>query len=282
MKSKNCLCKCENSKKVLSGVSPEGTRFTIIRCNRCGLERTSDVYDDRSYLREFARLNNQIDPKEELRKRMRWGKELINEIVKIKKGGKLLDIGCFIGGFVKLANIKGFKAEGIDLNIDAIKIGRKFGLKLYAGDFISYPIVPNTFKDIKGFKKESYDVITMNSVLQHISNPQPFLKKAYSLLKPNGILGISEPNCDGLLPKLIKEKWYAWSPNEKLWHFSPKTLISSLGILEKRLRLIKIRTTNIEHSSKNPVINFILSSFLDLIKSVGMGDKMIVLMKKER
>ena len=262
-KSSVCLCGHSNIGRILTIEKGNG-EFKVIECKNCGLKRTLN----RVTPHVFYRPDKIDNPEESINKCMEWGGSIFSEIYKFKKEGRLLDIGCSIGGFVKLANTRGFKGEGIDLNKYAIEVGKNLGLNLHHGDF----------KDMD-FEKESFDVVTLNHCFAYIDNPNNLIKRIYSILKKGGILGISDSNCSGLLPRIIKGRWYGWH-EENVWHFSTKTLISSLRSLDERFKIVKVKNSSMAHHSDNPILNFIKKWVFHTIELIGQGDKTIVLLQK--
>ncbi len=101
--------------------------------------------------------------------------------------GKILDVGCGLGFFVKrIADQKtGWEATGYEISEKAVRFARdKNGLKnVFPG------IVQNS-----GIAKGSLDVITLWDVIEHIPKPHSLLEYLHSLLKPGGILFLQTPN----------------------------------------------------------------------------------------
>ena len=108
------------------------------------------------------------------------GKDDLNFILKHASGGKLLDIGCGVGGFVLQSN-QFFESEGLEINQSHAEIGQKNGLKVhkaYSGDFEG---------------KEVYDVVSLLQVIEHLYNPKNVIQDAHRLLKKDGKLYIACP-----------------------------------------------------------------------------------------
>lgn len=103
-----------------------------------------------------------------------------------KPPANLLDIGCAFGGFIKSANDIGYKAQGLDVSPYAANEGCKEGLNIKAGI-----LEPHTFL------ANSFDVITLIEVIEHITNPQEYLKQIQNILKPGGLLVIQTANYNG-------------------------------------------------------------------------------------
>ena len=124
-----------------------------------------------------------------------------------KRSGKILDVGCGLGFFVKTIQTKkpGWEATGYEMSLSAVKFAKAHnGLKLvYAGQ-VEKSRIP----------KNSIDIITLWDVIEHIPKPQPLLKYLHSLLKPGGIFFIQTPNFPiQLLKAQLKVKLKGMRPN---------------------------------------------------------------------
>ena len=131
------------------------------------------------------------------------------------KSGKLLDIGCGVGDFLCHVKSKGWDVVGIEPSADAKSIAQdRLGfLPLNPAD--SY-LLPNN----------SFDVITMWHVLEHIDDLKFQISELYRLLKPSGRLIIALPNYQSFDCQYYKDKWAAWDVPRHLNHFSPESICS--------------------------------------------------------
>ncbi len=136
--------------------------------------------------------------------------QLINkQIVK----GSLLDIGCGTGDFLTVAQQHGWKTIGIEPNLEARKIANnKNNNQVF------------DVSQMDNFKTESFDVITLWHVLEHLPNLEAQVKIFTKLLKPNGILIIAVPNYNSFDAQHYKQFWAAFDVPRHLWHFSQKSI----------------------------------------------------------
>lgn len=111
-------------------------------------------------------------------------------------GGKLLDVGCGNGSFLQLARTCGWDAVGLDPDPKSVSNALGQGLTAYEGG-IEY---------FSG-KKELFDVITLNHVIEHVHDPIMVLKAAYTLLKPGGQLWLETPNIDSFGHGFFQTNW---------------------------------------------------------------------------
>lgn len=92
----------------------------------------------------------------------------------------ILEIGCGTGYQMPILEKYG-KAEGLDINPNAVEVAIKNGLNVKIGD------VENS--DIG----KEFEAICLFDVLEHIKNDNDVVKKVYSCLKSNGFLFITVP-----------------------------------------------------------------------------------------
>lgn len=106
---------------------------------------------------------------------------------------KILDIGCGNGELICSLYNQGFKyVEGVDKFLPQ-EIDYGHGVKVVK-------------KDLSEFKDQSYDVLMMHHVLEHIEEQADILRECYRLLKEDGTLIIRIPIV-GDAYKIYAEKW---------------------------------------------------------------------------
>lgn len=114
------------------------------------------------------------------------------------KKGKLLDVGCGLGYFVKkVSQFPGWEVFGYEISPSAVDYARgNLGLKnVFAGRV-----------EESKFTEHSFDIITLWDVLEHIPEPDALLGYLNSLLKDEGMLFIHTPNIAIQLPKARVKK----------------------------------------------------------------------------
>ena len=113
--------------------------------------------------------------------------------------GRLLDVGCGLGYFVKRAGaVPGWEAYGYEISRQAVTYAREtLGLRtVHCGKIEESDFAPGSF-----------DVITLWDVIEHIPNPDPLLSHLSSLLSADGLLCMHTPNAVIQIPKARLKRW---------------------------------------------------------------------------
>ena len=139
----------------------------------------------------------------------------------------LLDIGCGTGDFLKTAKDNGWIVTGIEPNNDARKLANQ---KTSNNVFETEHLIK--------LKENSFDVITLWHVLEHVPDLEGHVLILKKLLKENGTLIIAVPNYKSFDANYYNEFWAAYDVPRHLWHFS-KTSIEKL-FFKKDMRVLKI------------------------------------------
>jgi 2-polyprenyl-3-methyl-5-hydroxy-6-metoxy-1,4-benzoquinol methylase len=133
--------------------------------------------------------------------------------------GKILDIGCAWGGYLKRMEALGWETYGIEMNEASAKYA---GASLKTGE-----VFVGTVESVS-LKENEFDVVHCSMVLEHIADPKFALQKIHSALKGNGQLILSVPNFSGFEFRLFGRYCYALHVPQHLNHFTPATLASVL------------------------------------------------------
>jgi len=191
---------------------------TIYACGKCGLvfnqnyRQKTDPHElyEKYYKNETsARFNFGIEAVIRLFRLFRAVKILtIHPSAK-----KILDIGCG-RGFMLYFLKKYFKFEraaGIQISRNAVQFARnKLGLEIFDRDLLEL-----------SFENGAFDIITMWHVLEHLTEPEEYLRRMCSMLTAGGKLVIEVPNFDSWTRKFTGEHWLGLDPEYHVTYFSP-------------------------------------------------------------
>lgn len=136
------------------------------------------------------------------------------------KNGRLLDIGCSNGLFLKYANDLGYDAWGIDIDKKSIETAKKAGLTNV------HAITLEEFSLFADQNNMRFDVITMWDVLEHLDNLQGYMKVIKKLLSPDGYLAGTVPNRNRLFAEATRVNITGDYPPHHFTWWSPKSLVN--------------------------------------------------------
>jgi 2-polyprenyl-3-methyl-5-hydroxy-6-metoxy-1,4-benzoquinol methylase len=138
---------------------------------------------------------------------------------KIKKGSKILDIGCASGIFLNKCDKFGLKTYGLDYSSELLKKAKKVTkAKLYCG----------SAEDLSVYKSNYFDVLTGFDVIEHLSSPFNFACEAYRVLNPKGKIILTTPNLNSLGRLIMQKKWHGYSDKTHRYLFTPESLAYTL------------------------------------------------------
>lgn len=112
----------------------------------------------------------------------------LRKLLVYQAGGRLLEIGCGKGGFLKMAESH-FDIHGLDISQSAVK-----RIKAYFGDRVDVSNIEQ-----QALPAGEFNVITVFNVLEHLRQPHQVVEKLFHSLAPGGILFGSVPNNFGLV-----------------------------------------------------------------------------------
>jgi len=116
-------------------------------------------------------------------------KNRLEQVLKLKKHGNLLEIGCGRGEFLSIAR-KYFNTEGIDRSNFAVASIKK--------NLICDRVYEEKIENVK-LDSNHYDVVIAYNILEHLADPEKTIRKIYDSLKKGGVLVGSVPNNSGLI-----------------------------------------------------------------------------------
>jgi 2-polyprenyl-3-methyl-5-hydroxy-6-metoxy-1,4-benzoquinol methylase len=145
-----------------------------------------------------------------------------------KRPGRVLDIGCGNGEWLLLAKAAGWQVAGVDPDPTARALGGRQGLEIREGGADAWADQPETF-----------DVITMNHVIEHVHDPLETLRTIRTLLRPGGHLFVETPNIDALGLRVHGRNWRGLEPPRHLVLFNYRSMAAALrsaGFIDIRFR----------------------------------------------
>jgi 2-polyprenyl-3-methyl-5-hydroxy-6-metoxy-1,4-benzoquinol methylase len=211
-------------------VDPYSAHYQINRCTRCGLRYSNPIFEStevQMLYQESDQGNIVAGQEANVRRTMELYYQLAQPYIRERE--RFLDIGCDIGLLLDIARLDGFgELHGIEPVPVAATEARKT-----PGSTIS-----TQFYEDEAYAPQSFDLITLIHVVDHLVDPINLLKKAYTELKPGGVIVAVVHNGGSLLAGVLGERF----PPYNLYHhyFFSKL---SLGRLFRRAGFEVIKVT---------------------------------------
>ncbi len=195
--------------------------FHICECLNCGLQYTmprppkdkignyyksEEYYSHQENKKGFIPKLYEAVKKVNLRKKYRLATKDLAE-------GKLLDIGCGVGDFIHRAEEKRWECMGVEPSEEAKVIAKK---RIKANIINS--------EELEQIPDNTFDLITMWHVLEHVDDLKWQVEQLQRLIKPNGRIVIAVPNYKSHDGKFYKEHWAAYDVPRHLNHFNKQTI----------------------------------------------------------
>jgi SAM-dependent methyltransferase len=137
----------------------------------------------------------------------------LDRVEGLVRPGRLLDVGCATGDFLKVAAERGWDAVGVDPS-PAREQALAAGARLVGRTIDDADIAPH-----------SLDLITFWDVLEHLPDPVASLRRARQLLTPGGLVAATVPNAGSTVARLSGRRWFGYkTAGEHLQFFSAATI----------------------------------------------------------
>jgi 2-polyprenyl-3-methyl-5-hydroxy-6-metoxy-1,4-benzoquinol methylase len=200
----------------------------IVQCRQCGMVYNNPQPDPDALLGIYKEVEDPLYL-EETKAREQTFKRSLDQLHQfIQPPGKLLDVGCYTGVFMKIAAAEGWQVEGVELSSWAADIARESSI----GTIYEKPLHQLSLP------KDSFDVITLWDVIEHLTDPIDMLKNVNRLLKPGGILAFSTHMVDSPAVRIMGTR-YPFFMEMHVTHFSRTT--SARMLKEQGFELLRIK-----------------------------------------
>lgn len=158
------------------------------------------------------------------------------------EGLKVLDVGCGGGILCEALARAGGSVTGVDPSEELIVVARRHAMGL--------PVAPPTYvcDTIEHHSSQlvaHYDIVIASEVIEHVPNPESFLKGCIAALKPGGSLFTTTPNrtalswfgaifiCENVL-KIVPSGFHSWK--QFIHHPELEAMIQSMGCNVRKVR----------------------------------------------
>jgi len=237
----NCnLCKNDKTKLLISLGSSN-----LVKCKICGLVYQNPRPSEKEMLRRFTSEPVVLEQKEMVRDyaKIELFKKNLKRIERYSPKGRLLDIGCGYGTFLKMAKNRGWQTWGVEISDSEYKHDTQdLGLNIFKG----------TLKEAR-FPDNFFDIITLWDVLNELNDPLDSLLEVSRILRRGGLLLFRVRNLTFHLNfcytfRNLAKKLNIGPVHFHLYVFSPKTVKRIL----RKVAFRDIKITNSELTIGDP------------------------------
>ncbi len=216
--------------------------FRVVRCRACGMAfvnpRPTRDEIEAFYPPDFYEAD--LRPEELLRQKQ----ETLQARGRLLQGlrpGRLLDIGCQKGEFMHWMRERGWQVQGVEFSDRAPNL---FGLPIFRGRLEEAQFAP-----------ESFDLITLWAVLEHMHDPVDTLRRVAALLRRQGRAFVLVPNFRSLPARIMRHD----DVPRHLVMFTPRTLARAAAVAGLQVRRT-LFSDDIFSGSTRGLLNFLLKS----------------------
>ena len=195
--------------------------FSLMKCEQCShiflqndftSEQLTDLYSN-YYPRSQFNLDS-YQAHQEKEGFMAWLDGLKSSAFRwVPKNVRVLDIGCGFGESLGYHAARGCDVYGVEADENIRRVADKFGYNVHVGLF-----------DSNMYEPEFFDCITMDQVMEHVTDPVATLEGISRILKSDGKVILTLPNAHGWGAKVFGKKWINWHAPYHLQFFSKSSM----------------------------------------------------------
>ncbi len=183
--------------------APENARGKLYRCETCSIAFRHPCLNGDQLAEIYAEADDdQYHYDDEQNAAWNRARKILASKVQRGKDLKILDVGCFHGGFLESLPDE-WQKFGIEPSRAARGTAEKKGVT----------IIGNSIDEPLDDWQSQFDVACLFDVFEHLENPVEALDKIVGLVKPGGSLIVSTLDFDSWLPQLMGvDHWYHQLP----------------------------------------------------------------------
>lgn len=214
----------EGTHKIVSQTDRRGNPLKTVVCMETGLVRNDPVPGDDELAKFYAedyRKDYKSSEKPRKRQILRNFRRVAAHVAEfsdvLDAAGDVLDVGAGSGEFAFLMTQRGKSVTGIEPNK---------GYAAYCRDDLGLDV---RTEHLEGdlFDAESYDLIRLNHVLEHLNDPVRYLSMIGAWLRPEGVLYVEVPNIETYCREKSRGNMFHYG---HIWNFNPWTLRIAAGL----------------------------------------------------
>jgi 2-polyprenyl-3-methyl-5-hydroxy-6-metoxy-1,4-benzoquinol methylase len=189
----------------------------IVRCTDCGLLYACPR-DSPDTLTRASAGGSIASYLSETNAKVSWSRREVQRIRRLPGArGKLLDVGCATGFFLRAAADAGFDVHGCDPWVEAAAVAQQqFGARVRVGPF-----------EAQDYRAGQFRVVALWDVIEHVEEPLKLLQGLHHVLAPGGWLVLTTPDVSSFSRRLLGGRWQYFERHH-LSYFDPRTITKVL------------------------------------------------------
>jgi len=191
-----------------------GQPIEVLRCPACGLVTTPWQFESEEELTAiYAQYSYHSETAWEV-PTATWHslRSWVRRMEPFRRANRWLDVGCGAGALLRVAAEQGWRVQGTELSTLAADRLRAEGFTVHVG-----------FLGLLNIPPETFDVVTMIELIEHLPDPMGDLRTVHRLLRPGGALFLTTPNAGSL-----HCRWFGFrdtlGPPGHLWGFTTRAV----------------------------------------------------------
>lgn len=201
----------------------EVSQDRIVRCRRCGLEYVNPRLRSEAILTGYSEGSDETFVSQARSRERTFRRSLVfltralPAKMRARIGGpnrpRILDVGTAGGSFLKVARDAGWEVFGVEPNRWLCDWSRQnYGLKIDNGGLFE-----------QRYASDSFDVVTLWDVLEHVPDPRALLDEVHRILRPGGVLLVNYPDKGSLAARAMGSRW-VFILTVHIYYFTRKTI----------------------------------------------------------
>jgi SAM-dependent methyltransferase len=184
---------------------PSTSRFgdaagTIVRCVGCGHGFVAMPPPPSAISDAYSAAADPVSLREEAGQ-VETARRALARIGSVVTPGRAIDMGCWTGSFLVAAEEAGWDAIGLEPSRWASARARERGLRVLTDELSSELL-----------QQESFRLVVMTDVLEHLADPGSALTRVAELLEPGGALWLTVPDAGSPLARILGSRWWSVLP----------------------------------------------------------------------
>ncbi len=256
----------------------------IVKCCKCSLIYMNPRPDRARVLSNYKDMVDDFYVHEEAGRR-ESARSILRYLNKLRKTGRILDVGCATGFLLDEARQEGWEVYGVELSTWAVDYARqKLQLLNITQGLLKEAHYPDNF----------FDAVVLKDVIEHLTDPKDTFEEIRRILKPTGMMCCNTPDIDSLISRLLGAKWWGIKQSHLFYFNTPSLnqLCEATGFVPVKVRS-HARTFTLNYWISNfvshmPAFRPLRSllekkpSWAQKLVSVDLGDQVEIFARKSR